>query len=272
MNQLPFDAETLRHFFDQACNAAAGQTLPRFRADPAIENKDARDFDPVTAADRAAETEIRKLIAAQFPDHDIIGEEYGATKNNSPYQWIIDPIDGTRAFISGIPVWGTLIGLYHDGKPLAGVLDQPFTGERYMALPDGSEIASWLFHGEQPPKRIATKSTAELSDATMMTTSPHLLDNSDDRKYFEIEKSVKLFRYGCDCYAYAMLASGQIDLVMESGLNIYDIAALIPLIEGAGGVVTDWQGGSAAQGGQILAAANPPLHEAAIELLARQTI
>lgn len=267
MNIVLADTGALRSLFNDACDAAARETLPRFRADTTIDNKLSVGFDPVTEADRAAESAIRDVIEKRFPDHDIVGEEHGETDKDSQFQWIIDPIDGTRAFISGIPVWGTLIGLYNDGVPVAGVLDQPFTRERFLALPQGDQTTSWLHHADNEPRKLRTRDTDNLAQATLMTTTPHILQDPADQPYFRLENEVKLFRYGCDCYAYAMLAAGQIDLVVESGLNVYDIAALIPIIEGAGGIVTNWQGGSAAKGGQILAAANPAIHEAAIAML-----
>ena len=229
------DPASLSAFFNEACNTAALETLPRFRNEIIIENKLQTDFDPVTQADRAAELAVRKLIEQHYPEHDIIGEEFGSTNNGSSYRWIIDPIDGTRAFISGIPVWGTLIGLYHNDKPIAGVLDQPYIKERFIAISRNGTISSQLFHSGDSVKTLNTRTTLELAEATLLTTSPHLLTNNRDQAYFKLEEKVKLFRYGCDCYAYAMVAAGQIDLVVESGLNIYDIAALIPIVEGAGG-------------------------------------
>ncbi|MGI9357157.1 MAG: histidinol-phosphatase [Rhizobiaceae bacterium] len=267
MSEALPDSETLRSVLDDACAAAARETLPRFRADTAVDNKLTAGFDPVTEADRAAEAAIRRVIETRFPSHDIVGEEHGKVDKGSRFQWIIDPIDGTRAFISGIPVWGTLIGLYRNDIPLAGVLAQPFTRERFVALPDGGGKAAWLHLAKEEPKRLKTRRTVELAQATLMTTSPDLLQSTADKPYFKVEEKAKLVRYGCDCYAYAMIAAGQIDLVLESGLNIYDIAALIPIVEGAGGLVTNWQGGSAAQGGQILAAANPAIHRAAMDVL-----
>ncbi len=265
-DQIP-DNSALQTLFNEACDAAARETLPRFRADTTIDNKLTHGFDPVTEADRSAEAAIRMIIGNRFPHHDILGEEHGQTQNGSAFQWIIDPIDGTRAFISGIPVWGTLIGLYHNGKPVAGVLDQPFTRERFLAMPGKDGPASWLHHDGSSPRRLKTRDTVELAAAMLMTTSPHLLQNPADQAYERLEGAVKLFRYGCDCYAYALLAAGQIDLVVESGLNAYDIAALIPIVEGAGGTVTNWSGGDASQGGQVLAAANSTIHQAAMEIL-----
>ena len=261
MNDLT--PKRLATVFHQLCEVASRETLPRFRRGINVINKLEQDFDPVTEADREAERAIRDVIAKEFPSHGIIGEEFDNIQQDARFQWIIDPIDGTRAFISGVPVWGTLIGLYENGKPIAGVMDQPFTGERYLAV-DGQ---SQLFREGDIAQDLKTRSMNQLSQATLMTTSPHLLQNEDDDRYFEVEKQANLTRYGCDCYAYCLLAAGHIDLVIESGLNIYDIAALIPIIENAGGLVTNWQGGDAAKGGQILAAGNEELHAQTMAIL-----
>ncbi len=258
----------LENTFHKLCDAAARETLPRFRSKMVVDNKRPTDFDPVTEGDRMAETAIRKIIQADFPNHGIVGEEFGVENPDADYKWVIDPIDGTRAFISGIPVWGTLIGLYFQNKPIAGVADQPFTGERYMAYANNNGVdISVLFHSQNPDVELQTSQTKDISQAILMTTSPDLLRNSADGSYFKLEQQTKLTRYGADCYAYCLLASGHIDLVVESGLNIYDIAALIPIIENAGGIVTDWRGGDASQGGQILAAANTEIHQRAMEQL-----
>lgn len=263
------DPLVLERVLNRLCQAAAAETLPRFRRDGRVENKLQAGFDPVTEADRAAEAAIRAELSREFPDHDILGEEQGATDRGSRYRWIIDPIDGTRAFICGIPVWGTLIGLYKDGVPFAGAVDQPFTGERYIALPssENTPAKSTLCLRTGETRVLKTAETASLDQAKLMTTSPHLFNNGRDEGYFCLEKRVQLFRYGCDCYAYALLAAGAVDLVVESGLNSYDIAALIPLIENAGGLITGWDGTSAAEGGRILAAANARLHEQAMAAL-----
>ncbi|MEP1209578.1 MAG: histidinol-phosphatase [Rhizobiaceae bacterium] len=255
--------DELALIFNQLCDAAAAATMPLFRTNPGVMNKLDEDFDPVTEADRNAETAIRELLEKNFPEHGIVGEEFGTVRSDARFQWIIDPIDGTRAFISGIPVWGTLIGLYDDGVPIAGVMDQPFTRERYMAVDGKARLAI----GGETSSPLRSGSVTALDQATLMTTSPHLLESPQDRAYFDVERRVKLFRYGCDCYAYCLLAAGQVDLVIESGLNVYDIAALIPIIEGAGGLVTSWSGGDASQGGTILAAANAELHAQAMNVL-----
>ena len=259
----------LRSFFDELCDVAAAETLKVFRTSMDVVNKHEDDFDPVTEGDRNAERAIRALIMQRFPDHGIIGEEFGPHQPGAKYSWIIDPIDGTRAFVSGLPVWGTLIGLYRDGKPWCGVMDQPFTRERYAALPDeGGVVTTTLTHAGGASMKIQTRPTDQLCNATLMTTSPNLFVGAERDQFGSLEKSVKMSRYGCDCYAYCMVAAGQIDLVVESGLNVYDIAALIPVVEAAGGIVTGWQGQDAANGGQILAAANSTIHQAAMEALA----
>ena len=238
--------------------------LPFFRAHHAMEDKSAGGvFDPVTEADRAGENIMRHLIKRSFPAHGVLGEEFGSENTEAEYVWVLDPIDGTRAFISGIPVWGTLIGLTRGGTPVYGMMHQPFTGERYSG--DGREAR---YEGPGGAKSLRTRRVSTLETATLMTTSPALFKGDEALAYARVESQVRLARYGCDCYAYCMLAAGHVDLVIESGLKPYDIVALIPIIEGAGGVVTSWEGGSAAGGGRVIAAASKPLHEAALALLA----
>lgn len=270
MADLPDTAE-LEAFLHALCDAASVETLAHFRAPVEITNKLAQvgDFDPVTLADQNGERAIRDLIEQHFPMHGIVGEEHGITNPGAECQWIIDPIDGTRAYISGLPLWGTLIGFACEGKIAAGVMDQPFTRERYWTAGDGA----FERVGEGKAKPLSTSSVTALADATLMTTSPDLLRGPGDAGYFNLEAAVKMTRYGYDCYAYAMVAAGHIELVVESGLNIYDIAALVPLIEQAGGIVSDWQGNAIRDAGadrgkmQIIAAANAALHEKALEAL-----
>ena len=238
--------------------------LPFFRAHHATEDKSQGGvFDPVTEADRAGESEMRHLIKRQFPAHGVLGEEFGSENIEAEYVWVLDPIDGTRAFISGIPVWGTLIGLTRKGVPVYGMMHQPFSGERYSG--DGREAR---YEGPGGARKLRTRQAGDLAGATLMTTSPALFQGEEAEAFARVESEVRLSRYGCDCYAYCMLAAGHVDLVIESGLKPYDIVALIPIIEGAGGVVTSWDGGSAASGGRILAAANKALHQAALARLA----
>lgn len=251
-------------FFEAVAEAAAAETLPRFRMPVTIDNKEAAGFDPVTEADRAAELAIRALISERFPEHGILGEEHGDVGLDREFVWVIDPIDGTRAFISGLPVWGTLVGLYHDGKAVMGMMDQPFTGERFVAEPGNAMVRR---NGQLSLMR--TRTGVALDQAILMTTSPFIFSDDLASSYRRVEQSVRLARYGCDCYAYAMLASGHVDLVVESDLKPYDVGGLIPLVEQAGGKMTTWSGGSPESGGNIIAAGSAELHAEAMELLNR---
>ncbi|MGB6117693.1 MAG: histidinol-phosphatase [Mesorhizobium sp.] len=248
-------------FMRRIAAAAAKETLPRFRAAGAVANKLDAGFDPVTEADQQAELAIRAVLAETYPDHGIFGEEHGRTNENSRHVWVIDPIDGTRAFISGLPVWGTLVGLTVDGDAVAGMMSQPFTGELYYADGAGSH-----YEGPGGPKKLATRRTSELSDASLFTTSPSLFKGGKRDAYDRLEAAVRLPRYGTDCYAFAMVASGHADIAFDAGLQPYDIVALIPIIEQAGGVVTTSTGGPAELGGDIVASANPVIHEKALKL------
>lgn len=253
-----------KQFLQRVAAAAAAQTLPRFRAaDLVSDNKYEVGFDPVTEADRAAEQAIRALIREAYPDHGIIGEEFGVENDDSRHVWVIDPVDGTRSFISGIPLWGTLVGLLEDGRAVAGMMSQPFTGELFHADADGA-----FYDGPGGARRLRVRANRPLSEATLCTTTPALFSGGKRAAYDRLEGRVKLARYGTDCYAYAMLASGMIDLVVEAGLQPYDVVALVPIIEKAGGVITRWDGGPAEKAGDIVAAATPELHRAALELLA----
>lgn len=237
--------------------------LPFFRTAMATQNKaGAGSFDPVTEGDRTAEMVMRRMIKETFPAHGIIGEEFGSERAEAEFVWVLDPIDGTRAFVSGLPVWGTLIGLTRSGVPAYGMMHQPFTRERYFG--DGEAA---YYRGPEGERSIMTRACAALPEATIMTTSPKLLKGADKKAYERVEAQCRLARYGCDCYAYCMLASGHIDLVIEAGLAPYDIVALIPIIEGAGGVITAWDGGSATKGGRIIAAGDRRIHAAAMALL-----
>jgi myo-inositol-1(or 4)-monophosphatase len=220
-------------------------------------------FVPGTAAARYAVTVMRAMVVEAYPDQTFIGEVFGTHEGSSDFAWVVDPIDGTRSFIIGMPIWGTLIGLMRGGRPLVGLMNQPFTGERFVA---GSDGARYLRAGTSTPLR--TSATTRIEDAHLGSTSPHLFADGFERGAFErIRDSVRMTRYGGDCYFYCMVAAGHLDLVVETGLNAYDIVGLIPIIEGAGGVVTTWDGRPATDGGQIVAAANPDLHQKALDLL-----
>ncbi len=256
-------AIALDQLFAELAEASGSVILPFFRMQNAVSNKLADGgFDPVTEADRAAEQAIRQRIRQEFPAHAIRGEEFGVENEGAEYEWIIDPIDGTRGFICGLPTWGTLVGLLRNGHPVYGMMNQPYVGERFMG--DGKSARLISAKGE---RRLSARRCAALSDAFISTTSPRILLGDQGAAYDRLEAQCKLPRYGADCYAYALLAAGQIDLVCEAGLQSYDIAPLIPIIEGAGGVVTTWSGESAAGGGNILASGDPGLHEKALKVL-----
>jgi histidinol phosphatase-like enzyme (inositol monophosphatase family) len=252
-------------FVNELATSSGQVIMPFFRTAIASEDKSRGGaFDPVTEADRASEATMRHLIKRSFPTHGIIGEEFGSENAGADYVWVLDPIDGTRAFIAGLPTWGTLIGLTYKGQPVFGMMHQPFTGERFFG--DGG---SSTFRGPGGERKLMTRRCVSLKDAVISTTSPRLFAGEELRAYDRVESVARLARYGCDCYAYCMLAAGHIDLVVESGLKPYDIAALVPIIEGAGGIVTTWDGGSAAQGGRVVAAGDRRVHTAAVELLSR---
>ena len=253
------ELEPYLQFMHKLADASDLITLKYFRANSAVENKVKLGFDPVTEADRESEKVIRDLITREFPDHGIIGEEYGAINETAEFVWVIDPIDGTRSYVSGIPAWGTLIGLRHNDRAVAGLMSQPFTKERFFGEKAGSFL---LYEGMQ--KSLKTRNCVTIGEAVLLNTTPALFDKKERPIFDKIEKQVRLIRYGTDCYGYAMLASGHADLVIESNMKIHDIFALIPIIEGAGGIITDWQGNSASNGGQILACGDKRLHEALI--------
>ncbi|HUS95647.1 MAG TPA: histidinol-phosphatase [Hyphomicrobiaceae bacterium] len=251
----------------------AGQAiLPYFRNGAAIENKAAEGrFDPVTEADKAAEAAIRTSILSHYPDHDILGEELGThssrTGKTARFRWVLDPIDGTRAFILGLPTWGTLIGVEELGIPIVGLMDQPYTRERFWS--DGK--ASYFRGPGGEVKRLKTRRTA-LANAQLSSTAPELFSDGFEKSAFAaLCARARSVRYGGDCYAYCLLAAGHIDIVMEAGLKPYDIVALIPIIEHAGGVITNWNGGPASGGGQIIACGDPDVHREALQIISTVT-
>lgn len=255
-----------QHIIDTAhlmADAARRAILPLFRTvGLTADNKRPADFDPVTEADRAAERAMRAVLAERRPDDGILGEEYGATQGSSGLTWILDPIDGTRAFICGAPSWGVLIGLSDGDGVVYGLIDQPYTGERFEG---GFGIARLVGpHGERP---LAVRRDVALAQALLMTTYPEVGQPAEAEAFRRVAGQVRLTRYGLDCYAYALLALGQIDLVIEAGLQSYDIAGPMAVVQAAGGIVTDWQGGPAVGGGQVIAAATPELHRTAMALL-----
>ncbi|GJE60838.1 histidinol-phosphatase [Methylobacterium trifolii] len=255
----------LGRFMDDLAEASGRAILPFFRTQVGLDDKarGGAPFDPVTEADRAAEVVLRSLIRQTFPAHGILGEEFGAERLEAECVWVLDPIDGTRAFIAGLPTWGTLIGLTRNGTAVRGLMHQPYLGERFSG--DGRSARLRNAAGE---RTLHTRPCADLGTAILATTDPRLFTEDEEAERFRaVEGTVRMSRYGADCYAYCMLAAGQIDLVVEAGLKPYDIVALIPIVEGAGGVVTAWDGGPATEGGRIVAAGDPRLHAQALRLL-----
>jgi len=264
---LAASANPLAPFLDQLADAASAAIMPHFRQGFSVDNKLKGGFDPVTIADKNGETAMRALINARHPDHGILGEEHGPENLEADNVWVLDPIDGTRAFITGLPTWGCLIGLRTNGIPSLGMMVQPYVGERYS----GDGRGAW-YQGPLGQKALNTRSCASLAEATLFTTTPALFNDTERPAYDRLEAGAQLTRYGTDCYAYCMVAAGHGDAVIESGLQAYDIVALVPIIEGAGGVVTTWTGGSPADGGQIVASGDPRLHDILLSELAKATV
>ena len=244
---------------------AAKRSLPLFRsAGLGADNKSATGFDPVTEADREAESAMRAVLGELRPDDGVVGEEYGARTGTSGLTWVLDPIDGTRAFMSGAPTWGTLIAVNAGRAPVLGMIDQPFTRERFVGAFGAAHVTR---EGETRDMRV--RRCAALDDAILYTTHPEI-GTPDERAGFDkVRARARLTRYGFDCYAYALVALGQIDLVIEAGLQAYDIQGPQGVIEAAGGIVTDWRGGSPHEGGRVLAAGDARVHTEALEILAR---
>ena len=254
-------------------DSAGAVSLPHFRArDLGTEDKAAEAgvgrFDPVTAADRAAERAMRDLLAARRPDDAVFGEEEAHKAGTSGLTWVLDPIDGTRAFISGLPLWGTLIALDDGSRGRIGIVDQPYIGERFVGVVGNARVEAWMT-GPAGRRALRTRPCAGLETATVFTTDPFLFAAAEAEAFHALRMRARLTRYGTDCYAYAMLALGLVDLVIESGLAAYDIAAHVPIIEAAGGRVTDWRGHDCRWGGRAVAASSMEVHAAALEILSR---
>jgi histidinol phosphatase-like enzyme (inositol monophosphatase family) len=250
-----------------ACADAARPVCLRHFRDATLtpDNKAEGHFDPVTVADRAAEAAMRAVLAEQRPDDAILGEEAPPRAGSSGLTWVLDPIDGTRAYIAGAPTWGVLIAVNAGGAPLLGVIDQPFTGERFIGQP-GQGAAQWTRGSEC--RALQVRPCAALASATVLTTFPELGSQAEGAAFAAVATQARLVRYGLDCYAYALLAMGCVDLVIEAGLQPYDIQAPMAVIEAAGGIVTDWRGGAAENGGRVVAAGDARVHAAALETLA----
>lgn len=238
--------------------------LRHFRKRITVDNKDDGGFDPVTAADRGAERVIAAALRERFPDHGFIGEEYGSRNAEARLRWVVDPIDGTRSYIIGSPMWGTLIGLIDGDDPVLGVMDQPYTGERFWS----AERTAYARDARGKVSRLTTRPCPAIRQAIVATTHPDLFAAGHETDTFaRLKGEVRMARYGGDCYSYALLAAGFIDIVIEAGLKGFDIVALIPIVERAGGRVTTWDGKPATAGGRILATGDPALHDRVLEFL-----
>jgi myo-inositol-1(or 4)-monophosphatase len=240
---------------------------PYFRKPIPVTNKARKgDFDPVTDADQAAERAITRAISRRWPEHGLVGEEYGRARDGTGLTWVVDPIDGTRAFIMGSPLWGTLIGLRDGEAPVLGVMDQPFTRERFWS----GEKSSHMRAGDGRARRLETRACPRLGDAIVSTTHPDLFEPGMETQAFaRLKAKARMTRYGGDCYGYCLLAAGFVDFVVETGLKPHDVVALVPIIERAGGRITTWEGEPALAGGRILASGDPRLHEEALAVLTR---
>jgi len=250
--------------FVEALATHSGEAiLPFFRTSlAALDKSSSGVFDPVTEADRAGEVVMRRMINANFPSHGIVGEEFGVERGDAEYVWVLDPIDGTKAFICGLPIWGTLIGLTRFGHPVYGMLNQPFSRERFS----GDGKAS-IYQGPAGHRTLRVRDCTSVAQALITTTHPRMMAPAERQRFDRLEERAKLSRYGGDCYAYAMLAAGHIDLVVEAALKPYDIVAIIPIVEGAGGVVTTWEGADASGGGTVIAAGDRRVHQEALAIL-----
>ena len=244
-------------------DAARGAILPIFRtSDLGTANKLDAGYDPVTRADRAAENAMREVLARRRPQDGIEGEEEGRQAGTSGLTWVLDPIDGTRAFVAGAPTWGVLIAVDDGAGPVLGMIDQPHVGERFIGGLGRAELQHGGFS-----RPLATRRAGDLGEAILLTTFPEVGTEAERVAFERVRDRVRLTRYGLDCYGYALLALGGVDLVIEAGLNAYDIQGPQAVVEAAGGIVTDWQGGPAHRGGQVIAAANREIHAAAMALL-----
>jgi histidinol phosphatase-like enzyme (inositol monophosphatase family) len=262
----------LEAFLLQLNAAAAAVTLPLFRTGLDVANKAAGDkegygaFDPVTAADHGAEAAIRRLIAERFPDHGVIGEEYGEDRPDAEFTWVLDPVDGTRAFVSGIPLWAHLIGLRYQGQPLMGLIGQPYLQEVFLGVPSGSRLIRP--DGERP---LRVRDCPRLTEATLAATDPVGCFNGAEQGAFnQVRAAARLTRLGGDAYIFALVALGGIDIVVEAGLKTWDIDPIIPVIENAGGLVTDWRGQTLGRhGGQVAAVGDRRVLDEALVSLRR---
>jgi histidinol phosphatase-like enzyme (inositol monophosphatase family) len=262
---MPIDLATIS-FAHRLADTAGEVIRPYFRQRIEITDKGLAKgtaFDPVTAADKGAEKAIRAIIERERPDDGILGEEFGEKASANGLTWILDPVDGTRAFITGRHEWGSLIALEENGHAVLGIMDQPVLRERFIGVNGQAEL---LAEGTRTPLHV--RSCADISQAVLCATHPEAYFTSAEREAFRrVQQAVRMSRFGGDCYIFGPLALGFIDLIVESSFHRWDVAALIPIVQGAGGVITNWQGGSCADGGQILAAGDPRVHAQAMKLL-----
>lgn len=257
------DADDIFATAAELADAARAATLQHFRsAGLTAETKETQRFDPVTIADRLSEERMREILARRRPEDGILGEEFGSLEGRSGLTWVLDPIDGTRGYLAGTPTWGVLISVRDAKGPVYGLIDQPYIGERFEGGLGRAQMT-----GPQGARTLRCRAARPLSDAIVMTTFPEIGTAAEAAAFHRVAPKARLVRYGMDCYAYALIAAGQIDLVIEAGLQAYDVQAPIAVIEAAGGVVTDWQGRPCPDGGQVLAAANPQIHAEAMALL-----
>jgi inositol-phosphate phosphatase/L-galactose 1-phosphate phosphatase/histidinol-phosphatase len=253
-------AEPFLDLANDLADAAGAAIRPYFRNKLTVDDK--ADRSPVTIADREAELAMRRLLAARFPDHGIIGEEFGRERDGAEFVWVLDPIDGTKSFISGVPLFGTLIALCRRGRPILGIIDQPISGERWV----GAAGRPSLYNGAP----VHCRPCAALADATLFATSPDMFRGEDAAAFARVAGAAKLVRFGADCYAYGLVALGFVDLVIEASLKPYDFSAMLPIVEGAGGTASDWRGEalSLASDGRVVIAGDRRAHAAALALLA----
>ncbi|MEP6064695.1 MAG: histidinol-phosphatase [Paracoccaceae bacterium] len=264
---MTYDAQSLTLVAHALADAAREAILPHFRQSTlSAENKLVDGFDPVTIADKDAEQAMRQVLADQRPQDSILGEEFGHHLGSSGLTWVLDPIDGTRGFLAGTPTWGVLIAVGDEDGPILGMIDQPYIGERFWGSQQQAFCTGPL--GQTP---IQTRAARPLNEAILFTTFPEVGTEADRRGFEAVAEHVRLVRYGMDCYAYALLAAGQIDLVIEAGLQSYDIQGPIGVIQAAGGLVTDWSGNPVHNGGQVLAAANAEIHAVALDILRKSS-
>jgi histidinol phosphatase-like enzyme (inositol monophosphatase family) len=267
MSLAPGRLAELDAFLIELNRAASAAILPLFRADHGLEDKGGkREFDPVTAADRGAEAAIRRLIGERLPDHGVIGEEYGEDRPDAEFVWVVDPVDGTRAFVAGLPLWTTLIGLRFEGRPVLGSIGQSYLGELFIGSAAGSRLMS---RGQSQPLQV--RECPMLTEAVIATTDVEgCFNGAEQGAWRQVRAACRIARFGCDAYAYAMVAAGKMDLVVEAGLRSWDVEAAVPVIEGAGGLVTDWRGSPIGRdGGQMVIAGDRRCLDEALVALRR---